>query len=362
MDVEVMKYLHNKNKHHQRNIDAEIMRYIIKCSEKGYGELPLICDALLEGLSKRQLEYVRSQTNNDYYLSLRIKEIIVTKFGENKLKNAPIPKVIEVFEDKGSKLVVKARNVLKSRYDYQTKKVQKLTLRAMLNASKIDREWGYYRLIKSWDEGFRKKILELWEQYHEALCARVIITYFPKNYVVQHYDELEKGNNYKYLCFRLAGDKSFPLEYDRLKAIEYLQIIKETGREVSDKDLEKALYGLAADICNHSYPYEVARWEDVSVARVSATSFKLVRWGFFILGSMGRLDLMQRFKEWDDSIGQVVKEKTLELFPDWIRERDGNYRDKEVISQIAYNVIRERFPNEYASMLNWEENTNIFVL
>lgn len=345
--------MHNINKECMRNIDAEIIRYIIECSRKGYVELPLICDALLIGLSKRQLEYVRSQTKDDIYLPFRIKDIIAAKFGENKLKNEPISKVVELFENKDSKQVEKARKVLKSRYDYQAKNEQNLILHAMLGASKADRDWAYHKLIKSWDESFRNEVLELWKQYNETLCAQVIIAHFPKDDIVLHYNELERNGNYKHLCFRLARDLAFPLDYDRLSPIDYLQIVEKTGREVSDKDLEVALYKITAEICNQLPPLDIFVGEDVVMGRTSAMHLSQVRKAFYILGSMKRFDVMLRFKEWDDAISQAVEEKIHQRYSQSVFDPNRSIYDyMEEVNLIVRDEIRAQFPKEYAPMLD----------
>ena len=94
-------------------------------------------------------------------------------------RNTPIATLIKNYINKKSGKVAESRNEIQRRFEHLDWKDQKKILMASLDSCKSDRSWAYKRLLRYWDKSFEPKVKEIWDKYHEPMCAWPIIRFFP---------------------------------------------------------------------------------------------------------------------------------------------------------------------------------------
>lgn len=151
-------------------------------------------------------------------------------------RNKPIASLLKWYMDKKSRKVSESRKEIQKRFDYLDWKDQKRILFAFLEAGKSDRQWACSKIYRQWDNCFLEPIKALWEQYHENVCAWSVIEHFPIEYVKENITGLEEVNGYYHICQRLAEDPSYQIDRTRLKDKEYLLVMLNTNRSVTEEE------------------------------------------------------------------------------------------------------------------------------
>ncbi len=171
--------------------------------------------------------------------------------GETIKRNTPIATLISLFEDKRSGKVMESREEIKWRFRALDWEYQQRILTDFLQSGKLDRIWACAALLDLWDPMFEPKIKELWEQYHDDVCKWVVIRHLPIEYITQHMDEFTAKRDYYYICLRLAQDKDYEIETDRLSIADYLGVLFHTGRGFDGIHAETILFQIVHENCLH---------------------------------------------------------------------------------------------------------------
>lgn len=182
-----------------------------------------------------------------------------TKIGETKKRNTPIATLISQYEDKRSGKVMESRKEIQWRFDALDWEHQQRILTDFLQSGKQDRIWACSALLDLWDPCFEPKIQELWERYHEDVCKWVVIRHMPIEYVQQHRQEFTGRRDYYYICLRLAQDKDYQIETDKLSIADYIGVLFHTGRDLDDIDTNTIYYEIVHENCLrplHEYDFD----------------------------------------------------------------------------------------------------------
>lgn len=172
-----------------------------------------------------------------------------TKIGETRKRNTPIATLISLYEDKRSGKVMNSRKEIQWRFEALDWEHQQHILTDFLKSGKLDRAWACEQLRDLWDPIFEPKIKELWEHYHEDACKWVVIRHMPTDYVQQHMQEFIGQRDYFYICLRLAQDKDYQIETDKLSIADYLAVLFHTGRDFDDIDINSIYLQIVRENC-----------------------------------------------------------------------------------------------------------------
>ena len=225
-----------------------------------------------------------------------------------KSRNRPIAMVIKNYLDKKSGKVTESRNEIQRRFFGLDWKDQKRIMSAFLNSGKADRDWAYSRLLDLWDSSFEEQVKGLWNQYHEYRCAWIIIRNFPLDYICENMDQFKEDRDYYFICLRLAKDKDYPIEREKLSKTDYLAVLYHTEREITDDDARDTLYGIVHDCCfSDSF---LARLEHVGEGRhgnlVTPANYRDVNLAIYYLLRLDKEDVVQQFREWNEKVEDVI--------------------------------------------------------
>lgn len=178
-------------------------------------------------------------------------------FDKRLRHNRPAATLLKEFCNKKSGKVTDARKELQRRFDGLDWPLQKKIITAHLESGKSDRQWAYSILIPHWDDCFTEMVAKLWEQYHENRCAWTIIRRMPEQYLLDHFEELDKGNNYYYLCVRLANNPKFTIDQTRLSLISQFWLKNRLNQEITLEDLKGAIYQAVFNECMNPNPLQI---------------------------------------------------------------------------------------------------------
>ena len=153
-------------------------------------------------------------------------------------RNRPIATLIRWYSDKKGGKVTEARREIEKRFDFLDWKDQKRIILAFLQSGKTDRQWAYGKIYRQWDESYQQPVRELWEEYHENMCAWSVIQHFPIDYVREQAERLEEVNQYYHLCMRLTEQPDYPIDMSKLTGRQYLTVMLNARRPVSADDAE----------------------------------------------------------------------------------------------------------------------------
>lgn len=181
--------------------------------------------------------------------------------------NESISSLLKNFTDKQSAKVVEARKKLRYRYDKQSFQIQRKILKAMLYTSKHDRLWAYEQLRSNWDKFFFEDVKVLWEQYHEKGCGRVVVKYFPMEYVYNNLAELDTIRDYANLCIKLIHHPLFQIDKKRLAyeylfpEVKYLHILAKSKSKIEKGEATHILFNHIVYYINH-YEKPVIKYDE----------------------------------------------------------------------------------------------------
>jgi hypothetical protein len=279
-------------------------------------------------------------------------------------KNESISALLNAFTDKQSGKVAEARAELRDRFSKQSFLTQQKILKAMLNASKQDRIWGYKQLRTNWDNLFFEDVRTLWEQFHEKECGAVIIKHFPMEYVYDNLSALDTHDNYTNLCIKLMHHPKFQIDKDRLKEapvfsgyndVEYLYILAKSKSCVEKGFATNMLYRQMVTFINtydsppkylgnRSYNFE----RQIEERKVSTKYFDFVSGILWCMGELGLAEELIAFEEWDN----MVKIKFLENEELQYMGNAYSSEEEKELWNLFLQAITECMPNEYQQLVN----------
>ncbi len=226
-----------------------------------------------------------------------------------KKRNTPVATLIKNYLDKKSGKVSESREEIQKRFDYLDWKDQKRIALAFLESGKTDRQWAYSKVLDLWDKSFETKIRELWEQLHEDVCSWVVIRHFPISYLVQNINSFTEDRDYYFICLRLAENKDFVIDKEKLSLTDYLAVLYHTGRDISTEEAEDIPYQIVYDICVKGFKdyNELDRYTDTSKdSLISPINFRDVSLALYYLKKLGRRQEVWKFETWNTVVQENI--------------------------------------------------------
>lgn len=281
---------------------------------------------------------------------------------ETQKRNAPIATLIKNYIDKNSGKVSDSRNEIRRRFDYLDWKDQKKIILAFLDSCKSDRQWVYKKLYRNWDKSFETKVREIWETYHEPMCAWTVIRFFPSDYVLDNLDLFSGERDYYFICLRFAEDQSFVIDESRLRPVDYLSVLFHSGRKILDDKALDILFGIVHDICVGLQPNDIINnFGNRDIVTLSDShSIKLAQ--YYLWES--NAEAVSAFDLWDqrlhDAIGQ--SEEYHNVLSSNEDDRSVHGKLVALAKRYAYEALDERYklPSDFQAFDDRCEKTSFY--
>lgn len=246
---------------------------------------PFLLTGLLESLDGHDLDLIDKCT--DWFEIKVLKGRMLDGRKERaKVKNIthrlnyPIEEVLDDYVNHRAGKMREARRQLKKRFDGLDHAMQeKVMMAVMEHGIESDREFIYGKLYGEdfWVDDYIPLVQKWWEQFQEGKMAKVVVKYCPREYILEHLEELNYKCNYATLCLR-TGIAPDP---ERLPGWTYLYVLKNSGGQLRFREGEDVVYKWV-----RKYLYEEASDKPVC----SIYDIPYVRRMLAYLGEMGRVD------------------------------------------------------------------------
>ena len=271
-----------------------------------------------------------------------------------KQRNTPITRLIRLYTDKRSKMVMESRCELKLRFACLDWKDQRKILRAFLDSGKADRQWAYTQLLTYWDETFKDVIQACWEQYKEDRCAWLIIRYFPTEYLWEHFETLRTGRNYYFLCKRLVKTPGFVPDPALLSRNDYLSLCLLGNRTLTDEEARtlifRSLYDtFTAEQTDEVFP--VRRGEALSALHFKTIYITVARLKQLVQGTW-----LDEFMAWDARLQQLNEGNRLFHHLQSIPCTDAEYYEQR--RTLFIRMVRQELTAPH--LLYWERERKAY--
>lgn len=280
------------------------------------------------------------------YLCSWIKNRMVMKRRNNR-RNMPIATLIKNYVDKKSGKVSEARDEIKWRFRAQDWTVQKKILAAFLEGGKTDRRWAYSELLDLWDNSFEEKVKELWEKYHEDRCKWVVIRYLPLDYVRQNMQNFVDERDYFFACLRLAEDKTYVIEREKLSNTDYLSVLYHSGRGVDEQEGLDILYNIVRDYCVKGIDrYDVnTRWPALMGELEGPVHLRNVRLAIYYLERADCRKPVLEFEEWSDKVIKAMNDSEELKYLNFHPSSDNDYDNRKlgILRKYAYLALDDKY-------------------
>lgn len=267
-------------------------------------------------------------------------------------RNTPIVTLIKNYINKKSGKVAESRNEIQIRFDYLDWKDQKKIVLAFLQSGKTDRLWAYTKILDLWDKSFESIVKELWEQFHEERCSWVVIRNFPIEYLKTNINMFTKDRDYFFLCLRLAKNKNFVIDKDKLSLPDYLAILFHTGRSICEEEANNILYKIVHKICVKGftgYERQLDRYADSDRGTIiSPINFHDVSLAIYYIKKLNCNTTYTLFEEWNHSV-QVAIYNSLE-YKVICKEKMNNYEYREAAICVARKYAYLALDNKYKKL------------
>lgn len=229
-------------------------------------------------------------------------------------RNTPIATLIKDYINKKSGKVSDSRKEILWRFKYLDWKDQKKIILAFLDSGKTDRQWAYSTMLDYWDKSFEPKVKKLWEQLHEERCSWAVIRHFPVKYLSQNLEQFTEDRDYFFVCLRLAEDKNYIIQKDKLSLTDYLSVLHHTGRHISDDEAKDIPYILVHKICVEGFPgYErqLDRYADSRKGNVICPiHFQDVNLALYYLRKLNCIHVVWQFETWNEEVQKTIFESS----------------------------------------------------
>ena len=168
-------------------------------------------------------------------------------------RNTPVTTLIKNYINKKSGKVSESRNEIQRRFEHLDWKDQKKILMAFLDSCKSDRQWAYSKLYHHWDKSFEAKVKDVWDRLHEPMCAWSIIRFFPISYVKENMASFTDERNFYFISLRLAEDPDYVIDRSKLRTVDYLAVLCNSGRTISEDEAIDMLFEIVHDLCINGF-------------------------------------------------------------------------------------------------------------
>ena len=225
-------------------------------------------------------------------------------------RNTPIATLIKNYVNKKSGKVTESRKEIRRRFDYLDCKDQNKIVLAFLESGMADRQWAYSKALNLWDKSFEPKVKELWELLHEEKCSWVIIRHFPVEYIAHNIDKFTGERDYYFICLRLAQEKDFVIEREKLSLTDYLAVLFHTGRNIKEDEAYDILFQIVHENTVRRPSIELSLLDRFTNrnkgAVITPIDFHDVSLAIYYLRKLNCGHVTSLFEEWNDLVRKDI--------------------------------------------------------
>ena len=265
-------------------------------------------------------------------------------------RNASIAQLIRDFANKKSGKVTVSRVEIKRRFEFLDWKDQKKIMQVFLDSGKGDRDWAYSKLIDYWDKSFEHKIKTLWEDLHEVKCSWVILRYFPEKYIVDNYEKFTGERDYYFLCLRLARNKYFFIDKNKLSKTDYLSVIYHIGRNIEKDEAEQILYKVVRETClDCELWYVLDKYRDIRKGEIMGPNrFQNVALVLYYLKKLDHTAVTNAFEAWNKRVQEEIfkSPEFKEIQSYKIDETTYKYEMIRIAKKYSYISLDDKYKKE----------------
>lgn len=283
------------------------------------------------------------------YLDWKDQKKVLQALLQSGRTNTPIATLIKDYTNKHSRRVSVSRSEMQTRYNYLDWSEQKKIIHAFLDSSKTDRQWAYSVLLENWDNSFESRIRSLWEQFHEQRCSWIIIRYLPVEYVIQNINNFTGERDYFFICMRLAKDKCFEIDKNKLSRTDYLAVLYHTSRSLDPSEAKDILYNTVHDNCyKMDYEIELDKYAVIDKGDIICPNqLKEVCLVLYYIRKLNCGEVSGQFNNWNDRVRKMILEsselKIVNQDISKLSKIDYENRMKQIVRKYAYIALEEKY-------------------
>ena len=266
-------------------------------------------------------------------------------------RNRPVTTLMKEFTGQDKQKKAEARKELHRRFEYLDYSQQIKILLAHLDSVSNDRQWAYTRLIDYWEPCFMTPVLKLWETYHETRCSWPLVQHFPKEYIIEHLDELTSiERNYYYICLRFGQDKDFTIDKTKLGPYDLVRASYKLGLPISCDEAMSCLFSIIEQACNNDgvmpdgvYVYYSAGSDRFT--RFSTENITILKYAYYYISKMEMTSVLGNIDSWILNVNE-----TLSSDAEWnklnqkvMSDRDFNDRAETIVKRIIFQLIPDNY-------------------
>ena len=268
-------------------------------------------------------------------------------------RNRPVATLMKEYTGHDKVIIAAARTELHRRFDYLDYDIQKKILLAHLDSTKNDRQWAYPRLLDYWDASFIAPVLNVWNKYHETRCSWAIVQFCPKEYIVEHLEELSSiERNYYYICLRFGGDIDFVIDKKRLLPFDLIRVACKTGMPISHDEAMWSVFSIIEQACNDTAyigsfaeGYVFFSPGNDRFTRFSLDNISTLEYAYYYLSKMEMTSVTEELGCWIDTVNEAMIKN-----PEWIdlnkkvlSDNDFNHNAGKIVIRLLLNHIPAKY-------------------
>ena len=263
---------------------------------------PTLITALLETLDEHDIELI-DQCTDWFEIKVLKGRLLDGRKKRAKPKNVshrlnyPIEEVLDDYVTHRKGKFVEAKRQLKKRFDGLDHDTQEKVMMALMEHGNLtERNFVYEKLNGEdfWQDDYIPLIQKWWEEFQDGRMANVIVKYCPREYILEHLEELEGRCNYATLCIRTGLQPKEEKLYPRT----YLYVLKTIGGQIGFNEGRRIVLKHIRD-----YLYEEGEGNPVC----SIYDIPYVKRMMAYLGEMGCVDEIMALDAFDKQMRPVPR-------------------------------------------------------
>ena len=235
-----------------------------------------------------------------------------------------------------------AKKILKLGFNGYSYAQQNKIIKEFILLNYSDRRFAYEKLQKMYiDKDFLELIEKAWDEFHDEECKDLIVSFFPKTYILKNVDAIATPYNYYDICKCVGSEKEFIPDKTKFRAhiaiVHYVEAVSMTQYPLSESEARELLYRMVR------ISIEVLIKSDYASEKYKFPTFLFYE--------------NECFKEVLVYLCLMGLESTVHAFCYWcevIRDKCKDYEEEkgDVFEADFITIVKLNFPEQYHYMLN----------
>lgn len=271
-------------------------------------------------------------------------------------RNRPVTTLMKDFLGHDKQKKAEARKELHRRFEYLDYNQQIKILLAHLDSASNDRQWAYTRLIDYWEPRFLAPVLKLWENYHEIRCSWSMVQHFPKEYIIEHLEELTSiARNYYYICLRFGQDEDFTIDKTKLDPYDLVRASYKLGLPFTYDEAMRCCFSIIEKAFSNEgvlsdgiYVYFSAGSDRFH--KFSTENITILKYAHYYISKMGMTPVLEDIDSWILKVNENLSSDAewIEINHKVMNDRDFNDSAETIVKRIVHNLIPDKYRSKPA--------------